>query len=243
MRLLRAGGEVELSRDAVAESVAFDGLVVIRGGGVGEVRDLLAGWTVAAGHPHEREKGLTIITPRSYAAEGDGLAGFSRLGLDPHTDRSLDVVPPSLVATVILSPGACGGETLLVDGAAVLAVLERSFGRSAVASLRLRTRDGATVPVVERFDGWARIRFRSDRVASVYSDTGDRSALEAWRAMVSRPTPVRLGVGDGYLVHNHRYLHGRTGFTGTRRLARLLATVDEGHHLSWLNMGFRVACP
>jgi hypothetical protein len=142
----------------------------------------------------------------------------------------------------MLSPGIRGGEALLVDGAGVLAVLERSFGRGAVASLRLRTKDGTTLPVVERFEGLARIRFRSDLVASVYSDTGDRSVLEAWRALLSRPAPLRLGVGDGYLVHNHRYLHGRSSFTGPRRLARMLARVSEGHELSWLNRGFRVAC-
>jgi hypothetical protein len=153
MRLRMAGCGVELSGDDVAESVANDGLVMIHEAGIGEVRDLLANWTVPARHPHEQEAGLTIVSPRLASADADGLAGFGRSGLVPHTDRSLDRDPPSLLTVVMLSPGDGGGDGLLVDGARLVATLCRSFGRSAVESLRLRRRDGTTMPVVQAVDG------------------------------------------------------------------------------------------
>lgn len=242
MRLHMAACDVELSVGDVVEGLANQGLVMIREAGASEVRDLLARWAVPVRHPHEREPGLTIVAPRLGSNDANGLAGFGRSGLVPHTDRSLDPNPPSLLAVVMLSPGD-GGDGLLVDGARLLATLCRSFGRSAVGSLRLRTRDGTTVPVVQAVEGLERIRFRADRLASLYSDSGHAAVVKAWQQQVSQPTLLRLGVGDGYLVHNHRYLHGRSSFTGPRRLARFLAKIDDGHRLAWLNKGFRVAGP
>src|SRR5258706_11534855 len=101
MWLQMAACDVELSGDDVAESLANHGLVMIREAGAGEVRDLLARWAVPVRHPHEREPGLTIVSPRSGSADADGLAGFGRSGLVPHTDRSLDPDPPSLLAVVM----------------------------------------------------------------------------------------------------------------------------------------------
>ena len=68
MWLQMAACDVELSGDDVAESLANHGLVMIREAGAGEVRDLLARWAVPVRHPHEREPGLTIVSPRSGSA-------------------------------------------------------------------------------------------------------------------------------------------------------------------------------
>jgi alpha-ketoglutarate-dependent taurine dioxygenase len=241
MRLQMAASDVDLPGDAIAESLASEGLVMIHEASVDELRDFLADWTVPVRHPHERAPGLTIVSPRSDVPDAADMAGFGRSGLIPHTDRSLEPDPPSLLAVVMVLPGSSGGDSSLVDGAHLVATLCQSFGRDAVGSLRLRTRMGTTVPVVESVEGLARIRFRSDLLASLYSESGNYPVLKAWRELVSQPTLVRLGAGDGYLVHNHRYLHGRSNFEGPRRLVRVLARVDDGHRLAWLNKGFRVA--
>ena len=242
MRLRMAGRDTDLVGDEVAESLAADGLVMVHEAGIGEIRDLLTRWTVPVWHPHEQEAGLTIISARAVSTDADGLAGFGRSWLVPHTDRSLDPNPPSLLAVVMLSPGS-GGDGLVVDGARLFTTLCRSFGRSAVESLRMRARDGTTMPVVNAVDGLVRIRFRADPLASLYSETGQDAVVDAWRRLVSEPTALQMAAGDGYLVHNHRYLHGRSSFTGSRRLARFLAKIDDGHRLAWLNKGFRLVCP
>jgi hypothetical protein len=241
MRLRRTGSGSELSFDDAPDAVATDGVVMIEGASHVDVQDLLARWTVPASHPHECEAGLTIVTPRSGTESIDGLAGFGRSHLVPHTDRSLDPDPPSLVGLVMLEPGNDGGSGLLVDGARLLVTLCQSFGRGSLESLRLRTRDGRTLPVVEGAGGLVRLRFRGDGLASLYSDVGNDAILSAWSQLVAHATEVRLGVGDGYLVHNHRYLHGRASFSGPRRLARIMANLDESHRLAWMNEGFRVA--
>ena len=68
---------------AVGEQLARDGLVMIREGGVREIREFLTGWTVAFSHPHDLDPGLTIVTPRPREAEDESLAGFGRSSLVP----------------------------------------------------------------------------------------------------------------------------------------------------------------
>jgi hypothetical protein len=118
MRLLAASADAELARKAVADHLARDGLVMIRQGSVSEVWALLDGWTAPYPHPHDREPGLTVITPDRRVDTTTGDAGFTRAPLTPHTDRSLHPQPPSVLAAVMVSPAASGGHTLLADGAA-----------------------------------------------------------------------------------------------------------------------------
>jgi alpha-ketoglutarate-dependent taurine dioxygenase len=238
MRLLGAETGSDLGEADLGEAIARDGLVLLRNATVAEVRTLLSRWTEPVGHPHDVETGLTVISPRPDGDAANGLAGFTRGPLAPHTDRSLDPEPPSLVVTVLDLPGASGGEALLVDGARVLATLRRSFDPVAIAGLRLRTADGATVPIVETTGGLTRIRYRADPVARPHSVTGDRRLLAALDELIATPMVLRLDAGDGYLVHNHRYLHGRSGFTGARRLTRMLARLTADHQHAWLNRGF-----
>lgn len=238
MRLLGAETGSDLGEADLGDALTRDGVVLLRNATVAEVRTLLSRWTEPVRHPHDLETGLTVIAPMPDADGTVGLAGFTPGPLAPHTDRSLDPEPPSLVVTVLDLPAASGGEALLVDGARVLATLRRSFDPVAIAGLRLRTADGSSVPIVETTGGLTRIRYRADPVARPYSVTGDRRLLAALDELIAAPRVLRLGVGDGYLVHNHRYLHGRSGFTGTRRLTRMLARFTTDHRHAWLNRGF-----
>lgn len=241
MRLLDATGDVELTPDEVADHLVNDGLVMIRQGSVGEVRAMLASWTAPATHPHEFEPGLTVVTPHRRGRDAAGRAGFTRALLRPHTDRSLQPEPPSLLAGLMITPAILGGSPLLADGAVVLAALRRFFGPSAIDRLRLRTPSGMAVPMIAVRDGLVKIRFRDDRLAAPHSPDGEERVVAALRESISTATtPQPLGVGDGYVLHNHRYLHGRSAFIGQRRLMRILATVTCARW-SKLNQGFPVA--
>lgn len=89
-------------------------------------------------------------------------------------------------------------------------------------------------------EGWTKIRFRDDPLATPWTD-GDRDIVAALRESISVATrSLPLSAGDGYILHNHRYLHGRSSFAGHRQLVRMLASVTCAR-LSWLNQGFRVA--
>jgi hypothetical protein len=242
MRLLEEGCATELAPEAVGTHLVRDGLVMIRDGSIEEVRAFLVGWTVPVSHPHDQIVGLTIITPRSQPGGIDGVAGFTEACLAPHTDRSMQSHPPSLLITVMISPSVSGGHTVLVDGARVLAGLRRSFDAATISGLRLRRVDGATAPIVWTSGGLTKVRFRDDSVAVPYSATGQQEVVDELRNLISMATrSLRLRPGEGYLLHNHRYLHGRSAFSGSRRLARMLAVVNSEHPCSWLNEGFRVA--
>ncbi|GAB4106570.1 hypothetical protein GCM10028790_55890 [Micromonospora taraxaci] len=243
MRLVEAGREAEVSPDLVPGALAHDGVVLIRQGSVAEVRALLDRWTAPADHPHQVADGLTVIAPRLRTDEDDNEAGFTDLALSPHTDRSLHAQPPSVLATLMLTPAKAGGSATLVDGARVLALVRQCAGDTEIAGLRLRTATGRPGPaVIEIGVGHARIRYRDDRVAGPYSTDGRTDLVVTFRRLIAETAQtLRLGAGDGYLVHNHRFLHGRTAFTGDRSLVRFLARVNSDHPYTGLNRGFSIA--
>jgi alpha-ketoglutarate-dependent taurine dioxygenase len=243
MRLLEAGCATEIDADLLAPTLARDGLVLIRQGSVGEVRALLDHWTQPVGHPHQSVEGLTVIAPRDLSEDGENEAGFTDASLPPHTDRSLHPWPPSVLATVMVSPARTGGSAVLVDGARVLTILRRELDEAAITSLQLNPMRGGRGPsVIEVGDGLARFRYRDDQVAGPHSAAGWEDAVAELRRLISATMEsLHLAVGDGYLVHNHRFLHGRTAFSGSRRLVRLLAKVDSDHPYAWLNRGFPLA--
>jgi Taurine catabolism dioxygenase TauD, TfdA family len=61
--------------------------------------------------------------------------------------------------------------------------------------------------------------------------------LPELRAAIDRhTTTVQLGRGQGYVLHNYRWLHGRRAFTGQRVMFRV--HVDPLPHLG-IPVGFR----
>ncbi|MFF0318810.1 hypothetical protein ACFYPH_29730 [Micromonospora sp. NPDC005252] len=243
MRLVEAGREAEVRPDLVPGALARDGVVLIRQGSIAEVKTLLDRWAVPVDHPHQVADGLTVIEPRLRTDEDDNKAGFTALALSPHTDRSLHAQPPSVLATLMLTPARARGGATLVDGVRVLSLVRQHAGDTEIAGLRLRTATGRPGPaVVEIGAGHARIRYRDDRIAGPYSTDGRTDLVVAIRSLIAETAQtLHLGAGDGYLVHNHRFLHGRTAFTGDRSLVRFLARVNSDHPYAWLNRGFSIA--
>ncbi|MEU8405646.1 TauD/TfdA family dioxygenase [Micromonospora sp. NPDC048842] len=243
MLLVEAGHAVEVSPDLLPATLARDGVVLIQGASVAEVRALLDRWTVPVEHPHQVAEGLTVIAPRYRTGDGDNEAGFTELPLLPHTDRSLHAQPPSVLATLMLAPAKAGGSATLVDGSRVLTLVRHRAEDATIAELRLRAAAGrAGPPLVEFTPGHARIRYRDDRVAGPYSADGRTDLVaEVRRLIVATTRSLHLGSGDGYLVHNHRFMHGRTAFTGDRSIVRFLARVNSDHPYAWLNRGFPFA--
>lgn len=244
MPVLAARCVVELTTEEVADCLGRDGLVIFRQGTPQQLTALLTGWTQLVAHPHDATPGVTVIDPHSPRGWAADEVGFTRSHLPPHTDRSLQRDPPSLLVALMVTPAPSGGETLLVDGARVLTELRRSFDDAAIADLVLRTSVTRTtdVHIVQVGNGLVRLRLRDDGVAAPVSTDGRRDLVSELRRLITTATMrVRLAPGDGYVLHNHRYLHGRTAFAGDRSMIRMLARVDDGHPCSWLNRGFRDA--
>jgi alpha-ketoglutarate-dependent taurine dioxygenase len=140
----------------------------------------------------------TVVPHRDSASDGvttlvdlgsaarSGFAGFSACALDPHTDRSGVAHPPALLMLSCSRPATSGGECVLIDGQAVYLDLAEAEPE-ALAAL--------CAPRSVLFGG----------ASGHLGATIDRHAVE-----------LNLSAGQGYVLDNHRWLHGRRAFTGHR---------------------------
>lgn len=162
-----------------------------------------------------------------------------------HTDGTLLDVTPHVAMLAGLSTADEGGETVLVDGHALV-------DRMAQATPELlgllqsphpfHSGDGDRDPVVEhqivdRSAGRPRIRYLRRYIDQGYAWRGGEvdekltSALDAWDELITVPelrTPVLIERGQILLWDNFRFVHGRTPFverTCRRRLRRAYGVI------------------
>jgi alpha-ketoglutarate-dependent taurine dioxygenase len=198
-----AGGVGELAAVLARDGVAlFDGVHTEQ-----QLLQLAVRLGRLVPHRDSTGSGLTVITDRGNTRPPAGQAGFSRHALAPHSDCSDQPRPPLLVAMTCARPAESGGDCVLVDGRAVHDELATS-APEALADLSARRGayfGGAAGIVGNVFEpdprGVVGIRLRRDE-----------------RHTITVPTRV----GSGYVVNNRRWLHGRTAFTGARRMYRAL---------------------
>lgn len=235
MRVADKDGKT-VDRSEILPCFARDGLLRFSDCGVEELKSFMRTWTAPYSHPHETAPGVTIIRP--LAATSAGEAGFTSDPLGLHTDRATTPLPPSILATLVMEQSEDGGSSLLLDGKSL--VMDVLSGGSFSADLMLRTDAGELIPIFNRDSrGLCQIRYRDDDVARPYAKNASAaSRLAAVRRSLNSSQATPMKVGEGYLIHNHRYLHGRTGFLGNRVVARLLATVSPESQLAYLNSGF-----
>ncbi|MBS2963955.1 hypothetical protein KGA66_12940 [Actinocrinis puniceicyclus] len=234
----RSIGGTAVGLDEVAACLSADGIVVFTRAHRTRLADLLEPWTVARTHPHADGGAVTVIEPHPSASE-PGSNGFSRGAVAPHTDRALIRQPPALAAVLVERPATSGGLSLLVDLKADRWFRLLARHRPTQRSLWLHAADGSRWPVIEATGGLMRARFRDDDLARPrHTGVPGRVLLARLRTLSAKPLVLRLGEGEGYMVHNHRVLHGRSAFPGYRRVVRLLADVRPEHPFTWLNDGF-----
>lgn len=216
--------------------LARDGIVLFRRSTRKQLSSLIHDLADVRAHPHGTFGGETVIEPHSMPASAGG-AGFTRRSLPPHTDRALTSHPPAVVAVLIEQPAEDGGQCLLVDTRTLLLAAGPDF-----ASLTLDAGRTGRYPVFRSDAGYGQIRFRDDDLAKPHAPSASgRSALGALRALAASAVAVTLAAGEGYMVHNHRVLHGRTEFRGYRRATRFLADMRSGSPYAWMNHGFRLS--
>ena len=177
-------------------------------------------------HPDSGPDGITAITGR-----GDdhrpGLAGFTSAELRPHTDRSGVPEPPLLVMLACAVPAERGGESLMVDADR----LYRALAAEDEDALRTLSRPRSALfggagghlgAIFERdAAGRVSVRLRLDELSRFSPDVArviPRLITLAEEYMLALP----LRAGQGYLLNNTRWLHGRTRFSGTRTVLRML---------------------
>jgi hypothetical protein len=169
--------------------------------------------------------GVTVITDTGTA--DPGYVAFTGAELIPHTDGTSLPDPPGLLLLTCQQPASHGGNTLLADAASITATLAGQHpaalqALSAPRAAYFGAAGGYLGPVCEPAGpGRTRIRLRLDDLAMFSADA--TPLIPLLRAVIAQhQQTVHLNAGQGLLVSNSRWLHGRDRYTGPRILLRIL---------------------
>lgn len=177
-------------------------------------------------HRDSDSDGITMLQNRGSTSRRMGFGGFGTGALLPHTDRSGLTDPPPLVLVVCGRRATSGGECIAIDGQRVYSDLTASEPEAVEALSQPRTAlfGGAAGYLGSVFEhtqgGRIRIRYRRDGLAQ-FSPEVTRWLPRLDEAIDRHTIRFTLQPGEGYVLHNHRWLHGRTAFTGDRVMYRL----------------------
>lgn len=175
-------------------------------------------------HPDADPSGITRITSDGRHERHNGRA-FSTRGLYPHTDRSGATNPPRVLLTVNHKPAAEGGHATIVNAERVLNRISGDLAAKLRHPECVRTLAGNPARevgfplfVADPF----LIRFRADGDMHFPGLSSDE-LVQLLEAINAETVELRLKPDEGLLLDNHRWLHGRTAFTGEREVWRVLA--------------------
>jgi hypothetical protein len=169
--------------------------------------------------------GVTVITDTQTM--DPGYAAFTDAELIPHTDGTSMPDPPGLLLLTSQQPASHGGNTLLADAARITATLAEQHPAALRALCAPRAAyfgaaGGYLGPVCEPAgSGRARVRLRLDDLAMFSADA--TPLIPLLRAVIAQhQQTIHLDAGQGLLVSNTRWLHGRDSYTGPRVMLRIL---------------------
>lgn len=169
--------------------------------------------------------GVTVIAKTQD--ESSGYTGFTDAELIPHTDGSAVPSPPGLLLLVCQRAAAMGGSTRVVDGARAIRALADQhptcLGPLSAPQAAFFGADGAYLgaPLEPAGPGRIRIRLRLDDLA--WFSTQAAGAIPLLRTAIAAHTQTfRLREGEGLLLSNTRWLHGRDNFADHRSMLRVL---------------------
>ena len=186
-------------------------------------------------HRDSLANGLTHVSTSASGLEcaGDeGRLGFTQDGLTPHTDRSGTEDPPNALAFWIERQAAISGASLFVDGFALFEEMSCRFPAELVALCRpksaiFKSEKGFIESSVFSTVGESlQVRFRFDQLMFLSPEAA--KAVEIMLPVLRQLSlQRRLRAGQGYLIDNMRWLHGRTHFVGDRSAYRLLLSTGN----------------
>lgn len=240
MKIMNCSGE-PLAEHQLLASLELEGIVFLSEADCAEVAGAFRDTLRIYRHPDSGGTPWTVIHPVQGHRYSPGSGGFTSAALCPHTDRSNLDVPPSILCFLMLTDAATGGDSVLVDTRPLLSRYERAALTSLENELWLHSSlQGWRQKVLTvSGSGSVIIRYRDDEVARPRADSRLSGALlRELRSPRDGVFSFHLGPGEGYVIHNHRVLHGRTSFTGPRSGARMLFYVAEASPYAHLNEGF-----
>ncbi|KAI9039362.1 putative haloacid dehalogenase-like hydrolase [Aspergillus affinis] len=180
-----------------------------------------------------------INRPRNEKLHGSGVShirfapnltgkGYSSEELFFHTDRSGWQNPPGILMSTLKSRSETGGESLLADSHRILEIIKEEDEElyrlvTNAKHTSFYSDDGVFVPraIFDTEDQIFRFRFDDNIQLSASMVSGFARLQEI---IYKNALVVCLQPGQGYILNNHRFLHGRASFSGSRELLRVLVT-------------------
>lgn len=175
---------------------------------------------------------ITSIRPDGNLVQRSAGAGFSRAAVPPHTEGSSLPNPPRLLLLACVSPAPVGGTTVVIDGAALHRYLYAHDPQAAeILSQPEAVEFGTPALPSAPFECLASdrvtIRYRDDDLVEVAPDA--RRAWESLRAaLLEHQIRFKLSAGQGLVLNNTRWLHGRDAFEGDRLFNRIVGDPRAG---------------
>ncbi len=212
---------------AVVEALRDRGIVTFAGiADRTQLTRFASAFMISRGHRDADADHVTGIRPDEDLVQRAAGVGFSRAAVRPHTEGSSLPNPPHLLALACVSPAPIGGTTVVIDGAAVYRHLQTHDPQAAeTLSQPEAVRFGAGALPAATFELLARdhvaMRYRADDLVEVASDA--RRAWESLReALLEHQIRFKLCAGQGLVLDNTRWLHGRAAFEGDRLFNRVV---------------------
>jgi alpha-ketoglutarate-dependent taurine dioxygenase len=209
------------------QQVDADGMARFRVASRQEFLELSTGFGELFVHRDADPDAITVVKHDPERAGLDGYAALTAGPLKPHTDGSGNRIVPKYVALWCFRNEGVGGECAMADGQAVIKdlltenpwVVDRlSSQNAAVFKSGTEQYDG---PVVWNDGEHWRIRLRIDS-NGFFSAEALHAVAILREAIAARTFTFPLEAGDGYVIDNQRYIHGRLTFNGTREMLRTL---------------------
>lgn len=188
-------------------------------------------------HRDSNEMGFTRITKRSDMQPLAGYQAFTASHLALHTDGSSMPDPATLLVLWCARPAEEGGVSLFVDGKLIYQVLAKRYPQilQVLATPHSAIFAGANAPFSSSVfstlaDGTIQIRFRCDSLG--YYAAAVCEVLPTFLDILNQYViSFPLQKDQGYVVHNGRWLHGRTAFRGEREMYRVLVQTNPASYI------------
>jgi hypothetical protein len=193
-------------------------------------------------HRDSDREGVTTIERRFSDAVGS-LAGFTDRELVPHTDGSAVPEPPRLLMLTCARRPRSGGQAVLVDGCRLYQEIAESDPAmlDALRAPRSAYFGGGSGHLGSIFEetaiGRVTVRLRFDDQIR-FSPAASLYVARLAELLRQHAITLDLAVGEGYVLLNDRWLHGRRRFVGNRMMLRLIGDPLPEHQVA---PGFQTA--
>ncbi|MFD1149836.1 TauD/TfdA family dioxygenase [Saccharothrix hoggarensis] len=213
---------------AVVSALTHHGLALVEGlADSTHLRRVTRSFATVVPHRDSASDGVTTLVDLGSDRNG-AFAGFSSCALAPHTDRSGVANPPALLVLGCSQPATSGGQCVLIDGQAVYDTLADTAPDALAALCTPRSvlfggASGHLGAIFTEYEGGrVTIRLRQDDLVQFSPEV--RRWLPTLRAAIDQHVAeLDLSAGQGYILDNHRWLHGRRAFNGHRVVHRVNA--------------------